>query len=477
MEYEATIGLEVHCQLATNTKLFCGCTILFAQEPNSQTCPVCLGHPGVMPVLNKKSFELAIKAGLAIGCDIQPFSKFDRKNYFYPDLPKAYQITQYDKPFALNGKIVITNSKGVEKVLRLERIHLEEDAGKLIHSEHGGGSLVDLNRAGTPLVEIVSKPDMVNSEEAYLYLVQLKQILKYNGISDCEMQEGSLRCDANVSVKPVGRVALGTRVEIKNLNSFRYVQAAIDYEIVRQIAAIKDGKTINQETRLWDVNLGRTEPMRSKEGAHDYRYFPEPDLPSLFADEAQIATINATVVEHPLARKNRLITQYELSEYDAVHLTEEKDVVDYFELAVTKFKKAKEVANWVSNDIIGYLNTKNQKIADFPIPLDHMIELWNLIDNNTINKKIAREKVFPAMLETKQNPAKIVEKEGLAGKNDLGEIKKWVEEVISKNPKAVEDIKAGKEKARGAIVGQVMKMSKGLANPQMVNDLIDQILK
>lgn len=476
MEYEATIGLEVHCQLATATKLFCGCTTLFAQEPNSQTCPVCLGHPGVLPVLNHKALQLAIKAGLAIGCDIKLFSKFDRKNYFYPDSPKAYQITQYDQPYALNGSIVITN-KGKEKTLRLERIHIEEDAGKLIHSEYGSGSLVDLNRAGTPLIEIVSKPDMVNSDEAYLYLVQLKQILKYNGVSDCEMQEGSLRCDANVSVKPVGQTKYGTRVEIKNLNSFRYVQQAIDYEIVRQIAAIKEGKSIVQETRLWDVNLARTEPMRSKEGAHDYRYFPEPDLPCVLLEQKEVDAINSTVAEHPLHRKNRLVTQYELSEYDAIQLTEEKEIVDYFENAALKFNKPKEIANWILNDILSYLNNKNLKIVDFPISLDDMVELWSLIENNTINKKIAREKVFQAMLETKQKPSLIIEKEGLAGKNDISEIRVWVEEVIAKNPKAVEDIKAGKEKARGSIVGQVMKASKGLANPQIVNDLIDQILK
>ncbi|PCJ63291.1 MAG: Asp-tRNA(Asn)/Glu-tRNA(Gln) amidotransferase GatCAB subunit B [Planctomycetota bacterium] len=473
MEFEATIGLEVHCQLGTNTKLFCGCTTLFAQEPNSQTCPVCLGHPGTLPVLNKKVFEYAVKAGLAIGCDIQKFSKFDRKNYYYPDLPKAYQITQFDKPFALKGGIEI-NIKGNKRVVKLERIQIEEDAGKLIHT--ADGSLVDLNRAGTPLIEIVSDPDMSTSEEAYQYLVNLKKILKYNEVSDCEMQEGSLRCDANISVKPIGQKELGTKVEVKNLNSFRYVQAAIDYEIVRQIQDIQNGNKISQETRLWDVDNGVTEPMRSKEGAHDYRFFPEPDLPPLILTDKEIEKIKSTVAEPPLKRKERFISELKLSEYDASILTEEKPIADYFENALKEFNKPKEIANWISNDISSYLNEKKIGIDQFPVSIENMTSLWKLIDDGTINKKIAKEKVFPLLVESNKNPSEIIESEGLAGKNDSDEIRKWVEEAMAKNQKAVDDLKNGKDKAKGSIVGMVMKASKGLANPQIVNKIIDDII-
>ncbi|TCO67693.1 Asp-tRNA(Asn)/Glu-tRNA(Gln) amidotransferase subunit GatB [Caldanaerobacter subterraneus] len=473
MKYEAVIGLEVHAELLTDSKIFCGCSTKFGSEPNTQVCPVCLGLPGTLPVLNKKVVEYAVRAGLALNCTIANFSKMDRKNYFYPDLPKAYQISQYDLPLCSNGYIEIEVEGGTKRI-GIKRIHIEEDAGKLLH-EGTDGSLVDYNRAGVPLIEIVSEPDISTPEEAYQYLVKLKSILEYTEVSDCKMQEGSLRVDTNVSVRPVGTTDLGTKIELKNLNSFKAVQKALEYEIKRQIKVLEEGGTIVQETRRWNEAKGITEPMRTKEEAHDYRYFPEPDLVPIIVTEEWKEEIRKTLPEMPDAKRERFITQYGLPEYDAKVITSSKKMADFFEKCASNYHSPKIVSNWLMGEFARLLNDTGREIDEVPITPDMLIELLKLVDDNVISGSIAKT-VFEEMFFTGKNPQIIVEEKGLRQIADEGELRRIVRKVIEENPKSVEDYKKGKEKALGFLVGQVMKETKGKANPQLTNQLLREEL-
>ncbi|NNG67383.1 Asp-tRNA(Asn)/Glu-tRNA(Gln) amidotransferase subunit GatB [Caldanaerobacter subterraneus] len=473
MKYEAVIGLEVHAELLTDSKIFCGCSTKFGSEPNTQVCPVCLGLPGTLPVLNKKVVEYAVRAGLALNCTIANFSKMDRKNYFYPDLPKAYQISQYDLPLCSNGYIEIEVEGGTKRI-GIKRIHIEEDAGKLLH-EGTDGSLVDYNRAGVPLIEIVSEPDISTPEEAYQYLVKLKSILEYTEVSDCKMQEGSLRVDTNVSVRPVGTTDLGTKIELKNLNSFKAVQKALEYEIKRQIKVLEEGGTIVQETRRWNEAKGITEPMRTKEEAHDYRYFPEPDLVPIIVTEEWKEEIRKTLPEMPDAKRERFITQYGLPEYDAKVITSSKKMADFFEKCASNYHSPKIVSNWLMGEFARLLNDTGKEIDEVPITPDMLIELLKLVDDNVISGSIAKT-VFEEMFFTGKNPQIIVEEKGLRQIADEDELRRIVKKVIEENPKSVEDYKKGKEKALGFLVGQVMKETKGKANPQLTNQLLREEL-
>lgn len=473
MKYEAVIGLEVHAELLTDSKIFCGCSTKFGSEPNTQVCPVCLGLPGTLPVLNKKVVEYAVRAGLALNCTIANFSKMDRKNYFYPDLPKAYQISQYDLPLCSNGYIEIEVEGGTKRI-GIKRIHIEEDAGKLLH-EGTDGSLVDYNRAGVPLIEIVSEPDISTPEEAYQYLVKLKSILEYTEVSDCKMQEGSLRVDTNVSVRPVGTTELGTKIELKNLNSFKAVQKALEYEIKRQIKVLEEGGTIVQETRRWNEAKGITEPMRTKEEAHDYRYFPEPDLVPIIVTEEWKEEIRKTLPEMPDAKRERFITQYGLPEYDAKVITSSKKMADFFEKCASNYHSPKIVSNWLMGEFARLLNDTGKEIDEVPITPDMLIELLKLVDDNVISGSIAKT-VFEEMFFTGKNPQIIVEEKGLRQIADEDELRRIVRKVIEENPKSVEDYKKGKEKALGFLVGQVMKETKGKANPQLTNQLLREEL-
>ncbi|HBT50077.1 MAG: Aspartyl/glutamyl-tRNA(Asn/Gln) amidotransferase subunit B [Caldanaerobacter subterraneus] len=473
MKYEAVIGLEVHAELLTDSKIFCGCSTKFGSEPNTQVCPVCLGLPGTLPVLNKKVVEYAVRAGLALNCTIANFSKMDRKNYFYPDLPKAYQISQYDLPLCSNGYIEIEVEGGTKRI-GIKRIHIEEDAGKLLH-EGTDGSLVDYNRAGVPLIEIVSEPDISTPEEAYQYLVKLKSILEYTEVSDCKMQEGSLRVDTNVSVRPVGTTELGTKIELKNLNSFKAVQKALEYEIKRQIKVLEEGGTIVQETRRWNEAKGITEPMRTKEEAHDYRYFPEPDLVPIIVTEEWKEEIRKTLPEMPDAKRERFITQYGLPEYDAKVITSSKKMADFFEKCASNYHSPKIVSNWLMGEFARLLNDTGKEIDEVPITPDMLIELLKLVDDNVISGSIAKT-VFEEMFFTGKKPQIIVEEKGLRQIADEGELRRIVRKVIEENPKSVEDYKKGKEKALGFLVGQVMKETKGKANPQLTNQLLREEL-
>lgn len=476
-ELEMVIGLEVHVQLATRTKLFCACsTASFGETANTSICPVCTGQPGVLPVLNRKAVELGFRAALAVGCDLPNESIFARKNYFYPDLPKGYQISQYDRPFSEHGAVDIPGPP--PKRIGITRIHMEDDAGKSLHaigSKTLSYSLVDFNRAGMPLIEIVSEPDMRSPDEAYQYLTTLKTIMQYCGVSRCDMEKGELRCDANISVRPKGREAFGTKVEIKNLNSFRAVKDAIAYEYKRQCAALAEGEGVVQETRLWDAGAGCTEPMRAKEEAHDYRYFPEPDLVPLVADSAWIAKVRESLPELPAARKSRFVKDYKLSDYDAGVLTGDRSIADYFEHVVDKANgaPAKTASNWIQSELLGKLNAENKAIGDSPVAPQGLAELLGLIAKGTINGKIGKE-VFEKMWKTGKPANAIVKESGLEQVQDENAIGRWVAEAIGENPKAVEQFKGGKEKAIGAIVGAVMRKSKGRANPAMVNKLIKE---
>ncbi|ERI10675.1 Asp-tRNA(Asn)/Glu-tRNA(Gln) amidotransferase subunit GatB [Aneurinibacillus aneurinilyticus] len=474
MQFETVIGLEVHVELSTKSKIFCGCSTEFGAPPNTHTCPICLGHPGVLPVLNKKAVEFAMKAALALNCEISEESKFDRKNYFYPDLPKAYQISQYDQPIGQNGWIDI-EVNGETKRIGITRLHLEEDAGKLVHADSGYASLVDYNRVGTPLVEIVSEPDLRSPEEARAYLEKLKAIIQYCEVSDVKMEEGSLRCDANISLRPVGQEAFGIRAELKNVNSFRNVQRGLEYEEVRQADILRDGGEVVQETRRWDEAKGRTVSMRGKEEAHDYRYFPDPDLIKLNISREWVEEIRSSIPELPDARKARYLSEYGLPEYDASVITMSKELSDFFDATVQTGADAKTVANWLMGELIGYLNANEQEMKDIQMTPESLGQMIALIEKGTISNKIAK-KVFKEMMETGKNPEKIVEEQGLVQISDEGAIKQMVEEVVAKNPQAVEDFKAGKEKAIGALVGQVMKASKGKANPGVVNQLLRDVL-
>ena len=476
MKYTTVIGLEVHSELKTKSKAFCSCSTEFGGEPNTHVCPVCLGMPGALPVLNKQVVEFAIRAGLAVDCEIKKFNKFDRKNYFYPDLSKNYQISQFDKPICEGGHIDI-EVDGQTKRIGITRIHMEEDAGKLIHSgatiKTSDSSAVDYNRAGVPLIEIVSEPDMRSSAEARAYLEKLKAILEYTEVSDCKMQEGSLRCDANISVMPEGATEFGTRAEIKNLNSFRALERAIEYEIQRQIQLVEDGGTVVQETRTWDDGKGVTLSMRSKEEAHDYRYFPEPDLVPVEIDDAWIARVKSELPELPAARKARLMQEKGLVDYDAENIVSTKAMAEYFDEAAKHTEDSKGIANWLLGDVSAYLNSENIAIEQFPITPANLGEMVNLINKGVLSSKLAK-KVFVEMLKTGKTPQALVKELGLEQISDEGAIVKIVEETLAENPQSIIGYKAGKDRALGFLVGQIMKKSRGKANPEMVNNLLKE---
>ncbi|NLY84448.1 MAG: Asp-tRNA(Asn)/Glu-tRNA(Gln) amidotransferase subunit GatB [Acholeplasmataceae bacterium] len=479
MKYTTVIGLEVHSELKTKSKAFCSCSTEFGGAPNTHVCPVCLGMPGALPVLNRQVVEFAIRTGLALDCEIKKFNKFDRKNYFYPDLSKNYQISQFDKPICEQGHIDI-EVDGNTKRIGITRIHMEEDAGKLVHSgatiKSSDSSAVDYNRAGVPLIEIVSEPDMRSSAEARAYLAKLKAILEYTDVSDCKMQEGSLRCDANISVMPEGSSEFGTRAEIKNLNSFRALERAIEYEVQRQIELIEDGGTVVQETRTWDDAKGMTLSMRSKEEAHDYRYFPEPDLVPVEIDDAWIARVKSELPELPAARKARLMKEKGLVDYDAENIVAVKAMAEYFDEAAKHTDDAKGIANWMLGDVSAYLNSENVTIEDFPIAPANLGEMVNLINKGVLSSKLAK-KVFAEMLKTNKEPKVLVKELGLEQISDEGAIVKIVEETLAENPQSVADYKAGKDRALGFLVGQIMKKSRGKANPEMVNNLLKEKMR
>ncbi|NLW24263.1 MAG: Asp-tRNA(Asn)/Glu-tRNA(Gln) amidotransferase subunit GatB [Clostridia bacterium] len=476
-KYEAVIGLEVHVELKTKTKIFCGCPTEFGAEPNTNVCPICLGLPGSTGVLNKKVVEYAIKAGLALNCEIAGYNKFDRKNYYYPDLPKGFQVSQYDYPIAFNGYLDI-EVNGETKRIGIERLHIEEDPGKLVHLGEtitvAQGSLIDYNRSGMPLVEIVTKPVIHSGEEARVYLEKLKQTLEYTGVSDVKMEQGSLRCDANVSVRPVGSEKLGTKTEIKNLNSFRAVQRAIEYEIARQIDVLEDGEKVIPETRTWDENKGITLSMRNKENP-DYRCFTEADLPPLDVSREWVEELRNSLPELPDARKKRLIEVDGLPEYDATVITSTKALADFYDRTVEKYKDAKTVSNWIMGEFSRLLNANNLEVSETKVTPDGLAKLLGLIENGTISGKIAKQ-VFEEMFSTGDDPAEIVKKKGLVQISDQGQLEEIIAEVIANNPKSVEDYKNGKEKAIGFLVGQVMKATRGKANPGMVNKLLKEKL-
>ncbi len=472
MEYEAVIGLEVHIQLLTETKIFCNCSTDFGAPPNTHVCPVCLGMPGVLPVLNKNVVEYAIKLGLALGCKINKFSRFARKNYFYPDLPKGYQISQYELPILEGGGVDIYIN-GEYKRVELERIHMEEDAGKTIHRQDG--SYVDFNRAGVPLLEIVSKPVIHSPEEAGEYLRSLRRIVRYLGICDGNMEEGSLRCDANVSVRPKGQVELGTKTELKNMNSFKHVEKALEYEISRQIDVLEEGGKIIQQTRLWDEKLGITKPMRSKEESFEYRYFPDPDLVPLIVNDDWIEKLKDEVPELPREKLSRFVQVYRIKEEDARVLVEEKALADYFEEAVKGYREPQIISNWILSELLGYLNKENKQITDTLVKPSQLRELVELVDEGIISGKIAKS-VFKEMYLTGKDPKKIVDEKGLVQITDKGEIERLVDEVIRSNPKAVEQYKSGKKNTIGFFVGQIMKATKGKANPKLVNEILTKKL-
>lgn len=479
MKYEAVIGLEVHTELQTKTKIFCSCRTSFGADPNTNVCPVCLGLPGVLPVLNKKVLEYAVRAGLALNCEISRFSKFDRKNYYYPDLPKNFQTSQFDLPICEHGYLDV-EVEGEKRRIRITRAHMEEDAGKLVH--HGTSitdsdySLVDYNRTGTPLLEIVSEPDMRSAKEAVAYMEKMRAILQYVGISDCRMEEGSLRCDANVSVRPVGQKELGTKTEIKNINSFKGVERAIEYEAMRQAELLEDGGKVVQETRTWDEKEGVTKSMRTKEEANDYRYFPEPDLVPFTVSDEYIENIRKSLPELPDARKERYMKEFGLSSEDAVFMTNDKATADYFEAAVDAGADPKACVNWLMGEFASQLSTDGIEISKAPVNAENLAALLKLISKGTISGKIAK-KVFATMWKEGGNPEEIVKAQGLVQISDTAELSKLVDEVVGKNPKAVEDFKAGKKKAVGALVGQIMKATKGKANPRVINELLNKKLQ
>jgi aspartyl-tRNA(Asn)/glutamyl-tRNA(Gln) amidotransferase subunit B len=479
MNYETVIGLEAHAHLLTESKIFCGCPTRFGDEPNHNTCPVCMGFPGVLPVLNKKVVEFAIRAGLATHCEIARTSRWARKNYFYPDLPKGYQISQYELPVCERGFLEI-ESGGTKKKIRLTRIHMEEDAGKNIHDVRGDYSLVDLNRAGVPLLEIVSEPDLRSAEEATAYLKKLRAILQYLEVCDGNMEEGSFRCDANISVRPAGASEFGTKIEIKNLNSFKAVEKALASEIERQIDTLSEGGRLTQETRLWDADREVTRSMRSKEFAHDYRYFPDPDLLPLVIDEKWIAAIKATMPELPEARGQRFIVEYGLPPYDAALLTSRKDVADYFEVAVKIHSNPKAISNWVMGDLFRVIKEKRLdealSIADWPVPAEHLAAMIKMIDDGKISGKIAKG-LFTEMLATGAAPEAIVRAKDLEQVSDTGSIESAIDQVLAAQSKQVADYRAGNEKIFGFLVGQVMKATRGKANPQIVNELLKNKLQ
>lgn len=468
MKFETVIGLEVHVELKTESKIFSASPNHFGAEPNTNTSVIDLGYPGVLPVVNKKAVDYAMKAAMALNCEIARHTKFDRKNYFYPDNPKAYQISQFDKPIGENGWIEI-EVNGYKKKIGITRIHMEEDAGKLTHGN--GYSLVDYNRQGTPLVEIVSEPDISTPDEAYAYLEKLKSIIQYTGVSDCKMEEGSLRCDANISIRPVGQKEFGTKTELKNLNSFNFVRKGLEYEEKRQEQEILAGREIQQETRRYDENTNTTILMRVKEGSDDYRYFPEPDLPDIYIDKEWMARVRAEIPELPDQRKKRYVDELGLPAYDAEVLTVSKEMADFFEAAVEAGADAKQASNWLMGEFSAYLKAESKELQETALTPKALAGMIALIENGTISSKIAKQ-VLKELIEKGGDPEKIVKEKGLVQISDEGELLKIISEIIDANPQSVEDFKGGKDKAKGFLVGQIMKATKGQANPQLVNKLL-----
>jgi aspartyl-tRNA(Asn)/glutamyl-tRNA(Gln) amidotransferase subunit B len=476
MKYEAVIGLEVHAQMLTNTKIFCGCSTKFGSEPNTQTCPVCIGMPGVLPVLNRKAIEFAVKTGIATNCTVSVYSRFARKNYFYPDLPKGYQISQYELPICEHGYLEIVVDGNTKKI-GITRIHMEEDAGKNIHESGGSFSFVDLNRAGVPLMEIVSEPEIGSPREAVEYMKKLRTILRYLGVCDGNMEQGSLRCDANISVRPVGQKEFGTRAEVKNINSFRFVEKALDYEIKRQIKILDDGGKIIQETRLWDSSRGITESMRGKEEAHDYRYFPEPDLVPIIVDQKWIDIIKTSLPELPDIKRERFVSEYGLPANDADILTSDKSTAEFFEEAVKKGADPKNTSNWIMTGVFNYIKEHGKEnINETLLKPIHLVSLSGLVETAIVSGTMAKGTILYEMLDTGKMPEEIIKEKGLVQISDSGEIEKVIDDVIAKNPAEVERFKAGEEKLTGFFVGQVMKITKGKANPQIVNELLKKKL-
>jgi aspartyl-tRNA(Asn)/glutamyl-tRNA(Gln) amidotransferase subunit B len=469
MEFEPVIGLEVHAQLKTKSKIFSPAPTEFGAPPNSQVNPICLGMPGVLPVLNGKALEYAVKAALAVNCEIHGRSRFARKNYFYPDLPKGYQISQYEEPFSTGGWLDI-GTNGAAKKIRITRIHMEEDAGKLVHENKGGSSFVDLNRAGVPLIEIVSEPDIASAEEAVLYLKKLRSILMYIGVCDGNMEEGSLRCDANVSVRPRGSKTLGTKVEIKNVNSFKFIQKAIEYEIRRQVSTVESGGMIVQETRLFDADKGVTFSMRTKEEAHDYRYFPDPDLLPVVIEKEKIEELRASLPELPDQRQRRFIDEYKLPEYDASVLTASKEIADYFEECLGAYNNPKGVSNWIMTEVMREMKDEGES-GEIPVSPRDLSELLQLIDDGTISGKIAKD-VFSEMVSTGRTAKEIVGESGIKQISDRGELENIISGILKDHPGEISRYKAGDEKLIGFFVGKVMKATQGKANPKVVNEIL-----
>jgi len=474
MMFEAVIGVEVHAQLRTNSKMFCGCGTTFGLSANSQTCPVCLGLPGSLPVINRTAIEMAVRAGLALNCMITANNRFARKNYFYPDLPKGYQISQYEDPICQHGWIEVAVG-AVTKRVRIRRAHLEEDAGKNVHGAGTAGSRVDLNRAGTPLLEIVTEPDMSSADEVVAYLKGLRDVLMCLDVCDGNMEEGSFRCEPNLSLRPVGQREFGTKVELKNINSFKYVNDAIEYEIKRQTKVLNEGGKIYQETRLWNIDRGETAVMRSKEEAHDYRYFPDPDLVPLQLNEDWIEGFRSSLPELPAVRARRLITEYGLPEYDAGVITASKGMADYFETCLKQFNEPKTVSNWVMGELTRELNNSGTDITASPVSPERLVDLLTMVDRGVISLKVARD-IFPDLYRSDKTPQQIVQEKGLTQVSDEGALEKMIDEVLSKNPTQVTQFKEGKQQVLGFLVGQVMKVSGGKANPGKVNELLKKKL-
>ena len=472
MKYSAKIGLEVHVQLKTASKMFCGCCTEFGAPPNTHVCPVCLGYPGAMPTMNEEAIRLTVLSGLMIGSEIGRFCTFDRKSYFYPDMPKNYQITQYDKPFCIGGAVNI-EADGKPKTIRMRRIHLEEDVAKNMHFSETSG--VDFNRAGIPLMEIVTEPDLANPDETMAFLLAMKQIVQYTGASDCNLEQGNMRCDVNCSVAPEGATELGTKTEIKNMNTFKGVFNALSYEIARQVEVLESGGTIVQETRRWDVDAGVTSSMRSKEDDHDYRYFPEPDLMPVTLSDEQVDTLRGTLPELPAARRARFISQYGLPEYDAGVLVADRAVADYFEAVTSLGAGAKAVSNWLMTEMLRLCSERDMDIGSVAVTPQALADLIGLVDAGTVNSTTAKE-LFGELFDNGGDPEEMVDQRGLAQVSDTGEIEAFVEQAMADNPKSVEDYRAGKKAAAKFLVGQVMRLSRGKANPQMVMELLEKKL-